>query len=84
MRQLTTEQIESLKACKGVEGGKEKYFDILSEIYADDSATLAEINQCREMFDSLDTIDFPAARDKTQHMYYKYMDSLLVKVGFYK
>ena len=84
VQQLTEAQVEQLKSCKGAVGGKEKFFEIILDIYKDDADTLKEIKVCQDMFDSIDWIQSYAAQEKTRKMYYKYMDELLVKIGYYK
>lgn len=84
MRKLTEEEVKGLQACKGVEGGKEKFFDIIEEIYKDEPAVMAEIKDCRAKMESLDYIDSFPAWAKTQEMYFSYMDDLIAEIGYHK
>lgn len=82
---LTEEQIKNLQNCKGVENGRFKFFDILEDIYKDDSETLEEIKKHREMCEGVDSLaEYPNAYAKTQDMYFDYMDELLNKLGYHK
>ena len=83
-KKLTEAQVKELQACKGVEGGSSKFFNIIEEIYKDDAEIMEDIKKCRSMLESLDWIETWPAEEKTRHMYYQYMDELLEKIGYHK
>lgn len=84
MRKLTIEENNELRACKGVKGGKEKFFDILTEIYKDDTELMVDINKCKTIFHDLSFLESYPAMMKSEEMYYNYMDDLLNKIGYHK
>ncbi|WP_373266153.1 hypothetical protein [Hungatella hathewayi] len=84
MRKLTENEINKLQKLKGTRGGADRFFDMIEEIYMNDTETLADIHKCREMKDSLDWIESWPAYEKTKNMYYEYMDELLAKIGYHK
>lgn len=84
MRKLTEKEVKELQGFKGISGGKEKFFEYLEAIYKDDAETMAEIAQCKTIFKDLDWIDSFPAYEKSEEMYFKYMDELLQKIGYHK
>lgn len=84
MRKLTAEENNKLRSCKGLKGGKETFFDILTEIYKDDTELMEEITKCRTIFNDLSFLESYPAMMKSEEMYYNYMDNLLHKIGYQK
>lgn len=82
-KQLTKEQIETLRAYKGKENGKEDFLKYLEDIYADDTETLALVKQCHTILKDLDWITTGPAYAKSESMYHKqYVDELLERIGY--
>lgn len=84
MRKLTEAEVKELQGFKGKKCGREAFLDRLEEIYSEDESTLKEIEQCRDIYESLFWIESYPAHEKTVHMYYQYMDELLNKIGYHK
>lgn len=81
--QLSERQIEELQSFKGVPNGRMKYFDRLSEIYEGDEEILKDINDCKEILESLPWIESYPAAQKSLKMYYEYVDALNKKIGYH-
>ena len=83
-RQLTEEEIKILQSYKGQEDGANKFFAKLSEFYKDDEVILAEIRRCKSMRDSLDFLLSWSSHQKSERMFFEWMDELLKVVGYRK
>jgi uncharacterized Zn finger protein len=83
MKKLTVEQCKELSALKGLDGGRYKFFDLVENIYKDEPKILAEAEKLRNMLESVDEIEFWGAWQKSQNMYYSYMDDFLNKIGYH-
>lgn len=84
MRKLTDSEIKILQGFKGMEDGKNKFFDMLEQIYKDDYETLKEIHDCREKKDGAESVMEWNAYQKSEHYFYEFMDDLLNKIGYRK
>ena len=78
MRKLTENEVERLR---GLE--TEKFMEELENIYKDDEETLAEIQKCKSMKESLQWIETYPAYAKSYEMFMEYLKGLLDKIGYY-
>ncbi len=83
-KQLTEEQVKLLQDFKGQEDGANKFFAKIEEWYAGDQAVLDAIHKCKSMRDSLDFLVSWPSHEKSQTMFYQYMDDLLKLIGYHK
>ena len=81
-KQLTRDEVLTLRGFKGQTNAQEKFFNYLRDIYESDEDVLEEIDRMEEMQKSVDDIQFPAAQEKTRHMFYQYMDEFNASIGF--
>ena len=68
-KQLNRQQVFVLRSFKGEENGRHRYFEYLRDIYKDDPDTLADIDTMEEMQKGVDSVEAPAAHDKTKQMF---------------
>lgn len=78
MRKLIEMEVERLR---GLE--TEKFMEELENIYKDDEETLAEIQKCKSMKESLQWIETYPAYAKSYEMFTEYLKGLLDKIGYY-
>ena len=64
------------------ENGRHRYFEYLRDIYKDDPDTLADIDTMEEMQKGVDSVEAPAAHDKTKQMFYEFMDDFNQSIGY--
>ena len=82
--QLSERQVKELQEFKGQKNGRMKYFDRLSEIYEGDDEILHDIQECKEILESLPWVESFAAGQKCLKMYFEYVDALNNKIGYHK
>ena len=61
---------------------KRQYFEYLRDIYKDDAEVLADINKMESMQKGVDSVEAPAAHDKTKQMFYEFMDDFNQSIGY--
>ena len=81
-KQLNRQQVFVLRSFKGEENGRHRYFEYLRDIYKDDPDTLADIDTMEEMQKGVDSVEAPAAHDKTKQMFYEFMDDYNQSIGY--
>ena len=81
-KQLNRQQVFVPRSFKGEENGRHRYFEYLRDIYKDDAEVLADIDKMESMQRGVDSVETPAAHDKTEQMFYKFMDDFNQSIGY--
>ena len=81
-KQLNRQQVFVLRSFKGEENGRHRYFEFLRDVYKNDPDTLADIDKMESMQKGVDSVEAPAAHDKTELMFYEFMDDFNQSIGY--